>query len=91
MEVIVLHNQSLADIAVTYCGNYDAIYEVAYLNSLSITDELIPGQKIQVPPAYDENIVNYFKANKNQPATRERKDRSADNINYVLPGIMPYL
>ncbi|OWP76834.1 hypothetical protein [Flavobacterium oreochromis] len=70
-QIIVLHNQSLQDIAIGYCGTGEAIKDIAMLNNISITAELIPGQLIVIPSkdyGYQE-IANYFNLNKAEPAT----------------------
>ena len=38
MQVVVLHNQSLLDLALQHTGTIESIFELAMLNNLSITD-----------------------------------------------------
>lgn len=70
-QIIALHNQSLLDVAIRHCGTVEAITDIAILNNISITDELVPGQLITIP-AKDygyQNVVDFFEVNKKQPAT----------------------
>lgn len=71
MQIIALNNQTLLDVAVRHCGTVDAITEIAILNNLSITADLIPGQLIQIPSTdyRNQEVINYFSANNIDPAT----------------------
>jgi hypothetical protein len=65
--MIVLSNQSLLDIAVQESGSALAGFDWAIANNVSITDDLMPGQKLVSPISIFENedILKYFK-NKSQ-------------------------
>ena len=41
MQVVVLHNQSLLDLALQHTGTIESIFELAMLNNLSITDDVV--------------------------------------------------
>lgn len=66
----ILHQQTVADVAIAWQGSIEAVYDIAVLNGIAITDELIPGADIIVGSLiYDADVANYY-ANKNiQPAT----------------------
>lgn len=49
MEVTVLANQSLQDIAVQVCGSVLSVFDLALLNGISVTENLVPGTKLKVP------------------------------------------
>lgn len=71
MTIIVLHNQSLADVALQYCGTMESIFTIALLNGISVTATLEPGQEIHIPNidyGYKE-VINYYKNKKIEPAT----------------------
>jgi hypothetical protein len=55
--------QTLLDIAVQYCGSAEAVFELARLNRLSITDDLIAGQELLLPSAYNDKVVKVFDQN----------------------------
>jgi hypothetical protein len=65
--MIALVNQSLLDIAVQESGSVLAAFDWAIANGISITDDLVPGQKLVYGVSVFENddILNYFK-NRNQ-------------------------
>ena len=71
MPIIVLHNQTIIDIAIQYFGTAEAAFDIALMNQLSITDDIEPGQILHVPNLDygSTEIVKYFLANKKQPAT----------------------
>lgn len=67
MRVVRQNNQSIFDIAIQYCGDVVAAFEIALLNNISLTadsfDELI------VPEPYDNRIVEFYRNNNINPAT----------------------
>jgi|26BtaG_2_1085354.scaffolds.fasta_scaffold01419_10 hypothetical protein len=70
MEVTVLNNQSVFDIAIQYCGSALASFEIAKLNQLQVTAELKPGQTLNIPNWKEgKDVANYFENRKHQPAT----------------------
>lgn len=72
MKIIVLHNQSLLDLAIQHTGAVENAFAIAVANGLSITDELEAGENIGLT-AYDiqqnKDILSYYTAKKLQPAT----------------------
>lgn len=78
-QITVLNNQSLFDVAIRYCGTVEAIAEIAILNNLSITDDLIPGQIVQIPLTDygNQEVINYFSTNKVDPATALTEENTA--------------
>jgi hypothetical protein len=71
MQVTILNSQTLQDIAIQYCGTLEALFDIAFLNNISVTEELSPGQILNIPEVdYGfQEVVNYFLINKKQPAT----------------------
>lgn len=67
--ITVQEGQSLFDIAVQACGAVAAVFAVAALNGLAITDTLAAGQKLVVPESYDRRISEYYALNNLRPAT----------------------
>ena len=78
MEIIVLNNQTLIDIAIRYFGTVEAVLAIAVLNSISVTEELIPGQTLELPNVdYGfQEVVAFFRVNKMQPATALTQDNN---------------
>jgi hypothetical protein len=93
METTVLNKQSCFDIAMSYFGTVQAVFDIAIINDISITDELIPGQLIKLPNKdYGfKEIVKHYRAEKIQPATSgfNTEDTSTDTLDYVFPYILP--
>lgn len=69
--VTVLNNQSLLDVAIRHCGTIEAVTDIALLNGISITKELIPGQSLDLPSKDygSQEVINFFVNNKMDPAT----------------------
>lgn len=70
-KATVQAGQNLTDIAIQYCGNQQAVFEVASLNNLSVTDDLAAGVEVLIPDAYDKRVVKYFLDGQYFPATSE--------------------
>jgi hypothetical protein len=65
----VLQGQTFFDIAIQELGSAEGAFELAVLNGLSVTDDLDPGQELQLPAVVNRSISEYY-ANKGiKPAT----------------------
>lgn len=66
----IKHNQSLLDFAIQHSGGLASLLDYAFLNGLSVSDDLTPGEKLNVPntTAKDIDIVNYFNDKRIIPA-----------------------
>ena len=71
MAVIILHNQSLLDLAVQHTGAVENTFAIAVANGLSLTDDLPAGVEIKIPDSgsKDSDVLNYYTAKRLQPAT----------------------
>lgn len=63
-----LPNQSLLDIVIAKTGSLEALVDTAFLNNISITAQLTPGQEIETNIINNRKVVEYFKYNPH-PAT----------------------
>jgi hypothetical protein len=71
MQITALHNQSLLDVAIRHYGTVGAVADIAILNNISITQDLVPGQMFEIPNTdySNQEVINYFSINKADPAT----------------------
>ena len=71
MTTIILHNQSLLDIAIQHTGAVENTFALAVANGLSLTDDLPAGAEIKIPDSAnkDSDVLNYYSAKRLQPAT----------------------
>ena len=72
MEVKVLENQSLFDLAIQACGSIEAVFGIAGLNGLSITDALMIGSLLELaddPEGGNTQISAYYYHRQLYPAT----------------------
>lgn len=77
-SVTVKDYQNLFDLACQEIGSVDAAFDLARINDLAITDDLVSGQMILLPDApVDEYVVNEFKTKKLFPAT---SDKGNENV-----------
>jgi hypothetical protein len=65
----VLAGQSLIDIAIQELGSAEGAYNLAVLNGMSITDDLVPGQELVMPDVVNKNISTYYANKSLTPAT----------------------
>lgn len=94
MQKTVLHNQSLLDVALQYCGTINAVFDIAILNNKSITAPLIPGEVLQIPEKDYGNseIVEYYQFKKVVPATAiVQSVADSTDTDYVLPQVFPII
>lgn len=92
VEVRVLHNQSLFDIAIQEYGTIEAAFDLALANDMNVTDTLIPGQVLKIPVlrVEDRDIAQYFKSRKIYPSTALPLINESDVEEYFgsLPGML---
>ncbi|GGG46943.1 hypothetical protein [Epilithonimonas arachidiradicis] len=71
ITVIVLHNQSLLDVAIQHTGSVQNAFEIAAANEMSLTDQLTAGKELIIPDSItqDVDIKNYYQSRAIQPAT----------------------
>lgn len=72
MEIIkISEGQTLIDIAIQYLGDASLIFELAEINNIEITENLIPGTSLLIiKPNIDKTkMIAQFKANKTIPAS----------------------
>jgi hypothetical protein len=74
---IVQQGQCLMDIAIERCGSATALFELALLNEVSITEELAIGVELLLPPVVDIQAVAYFKSNGIIIATNSKKKQES--------------
>ena len=65
----VKDNQTLIDIATQYLGSADAAFELAVLNGLSPTVDLVTGMELMLPDIINADVVTYYKNKALCPAT----------------------
>lgn len=71
MEITVLHNQSLFDVAIQHTGNVMNAFKIAQANAISITAVLASGSVLSIPEGVEINrdVKTYYAAKNIQPAT----------------------
>lgn len=70
MKTIILHSQSLLDLAIQHTGSVENAFALAVANGLSLTDELEAGEESGIPKVEaNKDILNYYQAKRLQPAT----------------------
>lgn len=82
--ITVASRQSILDIAIQHCGSVEAAFQIALLNNLALTDELVPGQQIEIPAVVNSSVVQYYEVNNIQPATALTEDETPGGIGYWI-------
>jgi hypothetical protein len=67
MKVRRQDNQTLLDVAIQYCGDAAAAFDIALLNDLSLTDDTFDEVLLSAP--VNKRIVEYYSNNNINPAT----------------------
>lgn len=93
MTAIVLHNQSLLDIAIQHTGSVSNVFLIAQANGLAVSDELVAGSELTIPDVENNNdILNYYSSRAIQPATAittiidDNTEPSLEGIGYWIIG-----
>ncbi len=68
-NVVIQNGQTLFDIALQYCGDISAAYDIAVINDIEITSNLVVGEEINIPDVINKNVVNYYQQNEIKPST----------------------
>ena len=70
MTTIILHNQSLLDLAIQYTGSVENAFVLALQNGKSLTDDLVAGEQLYLENTKNnKDILSYYQSKKLQPAT----------------------
>lgn len=69
MNTTVKNGQSLFDIALQMCGSAESAFELALMNGLALSDELVNGQVLEVPAVAEKQIVQQYAVDNVFPAT----------------------
>lgn len=68
----VRERQVLLDTAIQECGSIEAVFALALLNGLSITDDLIVGSVLESPGIWNKEVQNYYTINALHPASGDQ-------------------
>ncbi len=81
--ITVEQGQSLRDVAIQYCGDVAAALDIAVINGISITQQLVAGSTLAIPSVVKKDIVNYLAVNNLIPATdKEHTSSTLSGIGY---------
>lgn len=69
MNATVRNGQSLFDIALQECGNAESAFELALLNGMTLSDELVNGQIVELPDVAEKMVVKQYAVDNVFPAT----------------------
>lgn len=73
--VTVMAGQTLADVAIQECGALEAVWDIAEINGVSTTSELVDGDVLKLPDkVYNAKRQEYCTLNKVRPATEVTGD-----------------
>lgn len=59
-KAVVQPGQTLEDIAVQWCGSEEAVWELARLNGLGLTADIIPGALLRLPSVVDKRVRRVY-------------------------------
>lgn len=88
MKVVVKDGQTLMDIAVKEKGSVEAVFDIAALNGISVTEEIVAGTVLDLPASvWNRLLENYCKGNNVDPST----DLNDDDLNEIWQGGIGYM
>ncbi|WP_282333238.1 hypothetical protein [Pinibacter soli] len=79
--VKAMAGQTLIDLAIQASGSLEALFDIALLNGISITDELTIGQIYKLTEVVDDSVVNNLYPLKPASALFDISDQS-EGIDY---------
>lgn len=77
-KVKILEGQTFIDLAIQKTGSPLAAFELAVRNNASVTDEIVPGQSLDLGATVNVPIKNYYEVNGLKPSTSELYDEDLD-------------
>lgn len=63
MQIKVLHNQTIFDIAIQHMGSVEGVPLIMQANDISISEYLTAGMSINIPSVIDQRVVDFYKTN----------------------------
>lgn len=89
-QAVISAGQNLLDVAIQQTGSVFSVFDIAFKNGVSLHNELLPGQKIEVVQTEHSNVdlVSFFKSKGLRIATGY--PNTNDLHQYELPGEFPY-
>lgn len=78
--ITVTNNQSMMDVAIQNCGSFEAAFDLAMLNDISLTDDLSAGASLTETAISNNDVVVAYNAAHVCPATAV----TTDEINEAL-------
>lgn len=77
---IIQQGQSLMDVSIQKCGSVTALFELALLNGISITEDVLVGTVLELPPVVNIGVAQYFEDKQIVPATAEASAKKFDEL-----------
>ncbi|HEY5509389.1 MAG TPA: hypothetical protein VIK29_11995 [Paludibacter sp.] len=77
-----LSGQTLFDIALQSAGSVEAAFDLALMNSIGITDDVVPGLNLTVASVVNKQIADYYKNKGIKPATYSQTESGIGGIEY---------
>lgn len=76
---VITSDQSLLDVAIQHSGSFEAVFDIAMQNGISLTDDTTPGQTIQLADEPDNaDVTDYYAVNDLHPASAITQDQIFD-------------
>ncbi len=69
--ITIQERQTVWDIALQYCGDVEAVFQIIDINDISITEILSAGTTLTVPNAINKRVADYYNNNGISPATAD--------------------
>lgn len=80
-QATITERQSLLDVAVQHCGSFEAAFDIAMGNGLSVTDDLNAGDRLEMPKQDNKEVADYYAVNDLHPASAVTQDEILEVLN----------
>ncbi len=75
-NIIIQERQTIFDIALQYCGDVEAAFQIIDITDISLTETLSACMELTVPAVINQRIVDYYENNSISPATGETEEEN---------------
>lgn len=85
---IINQGQSIFDKAIEMTGSVENAFELAILNGLSITEDLVKGDELMQISVSNKEVVSFFEDTKSSNGLKVESEEMINDDNFVIGSMM---
>jgi hypothetical protein len=82
----VQKHQTLLDIAIQHTGSVESVVEIAELNGLEVTADVVPGTKLIMPEVVERRVKIFFDESDSKPVTATERTKETGIEFWAIEG-----